>query len=83
MSILGIFTAIYPTFWQPASAAKHWAQAFAILGVAFAFGAVPMYLYWPTMWSALASFLGTAIQGFMTLQLALATEETASLPSHR
>src|SRR5436305_2669852 len=62
MSILGIFTAIYPKLRRPSSHAEHWAHGFAVLGVACASAAVPMYLYLPTMWSALASFLGAAIQ---------------------
>jgi hypothetical protein len=78
MSILGIFTAMYPNFWRPASHAKRWGQGFAILGVFCASAAVPMYLYFPTMWSALASFLGVAIQAFMTLQLAVAADSSIS-----
>jgi hypothetical protein len=76
MSILGIFTAMYPTFWPPVSDAKRWAQGFATLGIICAIAAIPMYLRLPTMWSAVASFFGSAIQAFMTLHLAMSEDST-------
>lgn len=70
MSVLGIFTAIYPSSWQPSSHAGRWSSGFAIIGILCASVAIPLYLYLSVMWSALASFVGTAVQNFMTLQLA-------------
>jgi hypothetical protein len=46
------------------------------MGIGCAIAAIPLYLYIPTIWSALISFLGSAAQAFMTLQLALILESS-------
>jgi len=71
MTILGIFTATYPTFWREPSLARRWAWGLAILGCLCASAAVALYLCFPTMWSAVASFSGVAIQVYMVFQLAI------------
>lgn len=71
MTILGIFTATYPTFWREVSLARRCAWGLAILGCLCAFAAVALYLCFPTMWSAVASFFGAAIQIYMVFQLAI------------
>jgi hypothetical protein len=75
MQLLGLFTAIFPMAKRPASSAWIWAQFFTIVGVLVSVAAVPMYLYLPTMWSALVSFIGSATQIAVTLELALIVEK--------
>lgn len=75
MCLVGIFSAIFPSFWYPLSAYNRWAQWLSVFGCVAAIAAIPMYLKLPTMWSALVAFLAQAIQGIVTLQLALATEQ--------
>lgn len=75
MCLVGIFCAIFPSFWYPLSAYNRWAQWLSVFGCVAAIAAIPMYRYLPTMWSALVAFLAQAIQGVVTLQLALATEQ--------
>lgn len=74
MQLLGIFTALYPSTKGRNITAWIWAQAFAIGGALCTVGSVPMYLYLPTMWSALASFFGAVAQVVTTLQLALMSD---------
>jgi hypothetical protein len=72
MSVLGIFTGIYPSLQKPKTVADWWVFTLAILGCICAMIAIPMYLYLPTIWSAFPSFLSMAIQCFMAMQLAIA-----------
>ena len=72
MNVLGIFTAVYPTWNWPASHAKRWAYAFAVLGIICAIITIPLYLSTSTIWSAFLSFSAAAVQAFMVLQLAIA-----------
>ena len=75
LSVLGIFTAIFPFLRKPASSPyNRWARGLSLLGVLAAVSTVPMYCYLPTMWSVLVAFLAQAIQSVVTLQLALAAE---------
>ncbi|KAF2236428.1 hypothetical protein EV356DRAFT_498457 [Viridothelium virens] len=73
MNILGIFTAVYPTWNWPASHAKRWAYTFTVLGIVCATVSILVYLYVSMIWSGLLSFSAAAIQAFMVLQFAIAS----------
>jgi hypothetical protein len=77
MQLLGLFTAVYPLWASIKTASWRWMQILIILGCACALAAVPIYVRLPTMWSAVVSFLGTAAQAYMTLQLALVGATTS------
>lgn len=71
MQLLGLFTAIFPMYRQAKNHAWMWTQAFTAVGTACSVASIPLYLYAPTMWSALLSFFGSAAQAGMALLLAL------------
>jgi len=71
LQLLGLFTTIYPMPKRTTATAWLWAQVFTILGSMCAIAAIPVYLYVSTIWSAFVSFIGSAAQGLMALQLAL------------
>jgi hypothetical protein len=71
LSVFGIFTAVFPSFSRPVSKARHYAYALASIGVICNLVSIALYLCATTMWSALISFLGHAIQGYMALLLAI------------
>jgi hypothetical protein len=71
MQLLGIFTAIYALYENHTGTAWRWTQGLTILGVSCSVAAIPLYLYFPTMWSVLVSFFGSAAQALMAVQLAL------------
>lgn len=75
MQLLGIFTAIYPIRRLPlvAASAQTWAYLFAALGVGTTAFAIPAYIYASVFWSSVLSFLGSAAQAFLVLQLAMLT----------
>jgi hypothetical protein len=71
MSILGIAIGYYPISWQPISVAKRWEQDLGVIGILCCIVAIPIYLYFATIWSALVSFIaarcvGPGIHGFTT-----------------
>lgn len=74
MQLVSLFTAIYPFYRRSMKPAWLWAIAFSIVGSICSIGAVPLYLCVPVMWSALASFFGSAAQALVALQLALLAE---------
>jgi FtsH-binding integral membrane protein len=71
LQLLGLFTTIYPMPKHSTATAWLWAIVFTVLGSVCVFAAIPVYLYISTMWSAFSSFIGSAAQLSMTLQLAL------------
>lgn len=71
MQLLGIFTAMFPIYKRAKSHTWIWAQAFTIFGALCSILSIPLYLYAPTMWSALFSFFGSAAQAVMALLIAL------------
>jgi len=58
-----------------------WTQIFTSIGGSCAIAAIPLYLYTPTMWSALASFFSSAAQGGMALLLAIMADSIPHAPS--
>ncbi|KAL7623324.1 hypothetical protein AAE478_007005 [Parahypoxylon ruwenzoriense] len=53
------------------SGAWKYAVALMVGGILCAVASVPLYLCWPTMWSASLSFCATAAQGYVTVELAM------------
>jgi len=70
MQLLVLFTSFYPFRRRIKTSAWLFAPLSTVLGCVCALGAIPMYLYLPTMWSALVYSIGAAAQMYMTLQLA-------------
>jgi hypothetical protein len=79
MQLLGLFTAVFPIHHGFFGAAGHWAMLFAATGSLNAIAAIPAYLYLPTFWSGLFSFIGVAAQAFIALQFSLLTS-SAPIP---
>jgi hypothetical protein len=71
MQLLGLFTAMFPIYRRSPAHAWRWAQALTALGALCSLGSIPLYVYAPTMWSALVSFFGSPAQDGMPLLLAL------------
>jgi len=76
MQLLGLFTAMFPILRQAKSHAWKWSQVFTVLGAACSITSIPLYLYAPTIWSALFSFWGSAAQAGMALLIALMADAT-------
>jgi hypothetical protein len=76
MQLLGLFMAMYPIARRSGSSAWQWARVFTAAGALCAIAAIPMYLYLPTMWSALMAFFGSIAQAIMTLELVLMVDST-------
>jgi hypothetical protein len=74
MQLLGLFTAMFPIYRRSLAHAWRWAQALTVLGALCSLGSIPLYIYAPTMWSALVSFFGSAARTGMALLLALMTD---------
>jgi uncharacterized membrane protein len=79
MMIFGILMGCYPTFSQPGSTAKRWAHILAVIGTTCCISAIPIYLYFATIWSAWVSFVAALVQGYMVLQLAIAGNDLEHL----
>jgi hypothetical protein len=71
-TLLGLFIGIYPTLWQRASIDNRWAHGLAFVGASCAIASIPLYLKVAPIWSAVAAFMGQAIQGYMAVQLSMA-----------
>jgi hypothetical protein len=71
MQLVGLFTAMFPISRQAKSHAWIWSQAFTFLGASCSIASIPLYLYAPTMWSALLSFWGSTAQAGMALSISL------------
>jgi hypothetical protein len=71
MQLLGLFTAMFPIYRHAKSHAWRWVQTFTALGASCSLISIPLYLYAPTMWSALLSFFSSAAQVGMTILIAL------------
>jgi hypothetical protein len=83
LQILGVCTAMLPIYKRFQGAAWHWARAFSIICCFCAISSIPIYLYMPTMWSALLSFFGSAAQAYLALQLAMATDTLTAQSIHK
>ncbi|KAK6538400.1 hypothetical protein TWF694_011277 [Orbilia ellipsospora] len=70
MQLIGLFTIILPLALAGKLQIRQWVWTWVLFGIGIACGIapIPMYLRWPTEWSATVAFLGSAAQAFITLQ---------------
>jgi hypothetical protein len=70
MQYLSVLIVICSIWMRPDLSFEAWFWTWGFLGMAINCPAVAMllYLYAPTEWSAVLSFVGTAVQGFVVLQ---------------
>lgn len=81
MQLLGLFTAVFPIYHRRShGAAWNWSILFTAAGSLSAVAAIPAYLYLPTFWSGLLSFIGAGAQVYLALQLCfLASSSSAHI----
>ena len=75
MQLLGLFTSLLPVYRKTAQHAflwpKTWTLALTAVGFMCTVSAIPLYLLAPIFWGRFVSFIGTACQACLALQLAL------------
>ena len=71
MQLLGILTVIIPIVFNARLAKMAWFYAWILAGASIicAIVAIPLYLYTPTKWAGVLSYMATVAQVFVTLQL--------------
>lgn len=70
MQIIGLLTIVLPLALSGRLMIQQWFWTWLLFGVSFlcSIAPIPVYLYFPTEWSATIAFLGSAAQAFVTLQ---------------
>ncbi|OCK92090.1 uncharacterized protein K441DRAFT_640740 [Cenococcum geophilum 1.58] len=70
MQLVGLLTIILPLTLSGRLLIQRWFWTWLLVGVSFSCSVapIPVYLYFPTEWSATVAFLGSAAQAFVTLQ---------------
>jgi hypothetical protein len=71
VQLLSILVLVIPTFSNARLVPMAWFWTWVLAGASTlcAIVAIPLYLYVHTEWSAMVSFIGSVVQGFVTLQL--------------
>ncbi|PVH71051.1 hypothetical protein DL98DRAFT_577582 [Cadophora sp. DSE1049] len=69
MQFLSILTILIPTIFNIRKMAWFWTWILAATSIICAIMAIPLYLYAPTKWSTMLSFVGSVAGAFVTLQL--------------
>ncbi|KAK5400935.1 hypothetical protein LTR06_011104 [Exophiala xenobiotica] len=75
MQLLSLFTTLAPLYGKKSEHSLPWpmiwTRVLGVLGFCCSAAAVPLYLFVPTFWSSALSFLGSAFQTGLVLQLAI------------
>ena len=75
MQLLSLFTTLAPLYGRNSEHSLPWpliwTRVLGVLGFCCSAGAVPLYLFVPIFWSSALSFLGSAFQTGLVLQLAI------------
>ncbi|KAI2639153.1 hypothetical protein GGS26DRAFT_378722 [Hypomontagnella submonticulosa] len=76
IQFLGLITAVYTVHQRSAENRVAWylAISLAAWGIICGVASIPLYLYWPTIWSGVASCCASVAQAGVTLELAMITE---------
>lgn len=78
MSLLGFFTTMFPLYRRSWGSPWRWSLVFCGVGATSCLTAIAAYVALPGFWSPGLSFLGTASQAIITLQLSLLAMQPAA-----